>query len=88
MSIAMKHSDTTQAFQSLSLSIPVDTAKYKKMYLFLSKVLNVSDENVILQTEEQGIHYIMNREPIEVLNRVYLPHDTWLKGRLRLKTSK
>lgn len=68
MSIAMKHSDTTQAFQSLSLSIPVDTAKYKKMYLFLSKVLNVSDENVILQTEEQGIHYIMNREPIEVLN--------------------
>lgn len=88
MSIAMKHSDTTQAFQSLSLSIPVDTAKYKKMYLFLSKVLNVSDENVILQTEEQGIHYIMNREPIEVLNRVYLPHDTWLKGEVTIKDIK
>lgn len=84
----MKHSDTTQAFQSLSLSIPVDTAKYKKMYLFLSKVLNVSDENVILQTEEQGIHYIMNREPIEVLNRVYLPHDTWLKGEVTIKDIK
>lgn len=84
----MKHSDTTQAFQSLSLSIPVDTAKYKKMYLFLSKVLNVSDENVILQTEEQGRHYIMNREPIEVLNRVYLPHDTWLKGEVTIKDIK
>lgn len=88
MSLAMKHSDTTQAFQSLSLSIPVDTAKYKKMYLFLSKVLNVSDENVILQTEEQGRHYIMNREPIEVLNRVYLPHDTWLKGEVTIKDIK
>ncbi|CUM52290.1 unnamed protein product [Debaryomyces tyrocola] len=88
MSLAMKHSDTNQAFQSLSLSIPVDTAKYKKMYLFLSKVLNVSDENVILQTEEQGRHFIMNREPIEVLNRVYLPHDTWLKGEVTIKDIK
>lgn len=88
MSLAMKHSDTTQAFQSLSLSIPVDTAKYKKMYLFLSKVLNVSDENVILQTEEQGRHFIMNREPIEVLNRVYLPHDTWLKAEVTIKDIK
>ena len=88
MSLAILHSDTTQAFQSLSLSIPVDTAKYKKMYLFLSKVLNVSDENVILQTEEQGRHFIMNREPIEVLNRVYLPHDTWLKAEVTIKDIK
>lgn len=88
MSLAILHSDTTQAFQSLSLSIPVDTAKYKKMYLFLSKVLNVSDENVILETEEQGRQYILNKEPIEVLSRVYLPHDTWLKGEVTIKDIK
>lgn len=90
MSLALQHSETTDAFQSLSLSIPVDTAKYKKMYLFLSKVLNVSDENVILLTEEKGRNksYIMNREPIEVLSRVYLPHDTWLKGEVTIKDIK
>lgn len=88
MSLAMQHSDTTQAFQSLSLSIPVDTSKYKKMYLFLSKVLNVSDENAILQSEEQGRQFILNREPIEVLSRVYLPHDTWLKGEVTIKDIK
>lgn len=88
MSLAMQHSETTQAFQSLSLSIPVDTAKYKKMYLFLSKVLNVSDENVILESEEQGRQYILNKEPIEVLSRVYLPHDTWLKGEVTIKDIK
>lgn len=88
MSLAMQHSETTQAFQSLSLSIPVDTAKYKKMYLFLSKVLNVSHENVILESEEQGRQYILNKEPIEVLSRVYLPHDTWLKGEVTIKDIK
>lgn len=61
-------------FQSLSLSIPVETTKYTFICLFLTRVLNIKDESHI-RTKELA----KRKRPVEILPGIVVPPDLWLK---------
>lgn len=83
-----KHYNATRAFQSLSLSLPVETASYKHIQIFFSKILNISNEKVLLLPEEYNTGKYQRQDTTEILPRVFLPNDIWLKGEATIKDIK
>ena len=68
-----------QAFQSLSLLIPVDTSKYHYICQFLERVLSLHDERVILDGAAATLGCV------ELLPNVSFPLDAWTNDRLGVR---
>ncbi|CAH2350682.1 hypothetical protein CLIB1423_02S02718 [[Candida] railenensis] len=71
---------TREAFQSLSLSIPIDTAKYQYICQFLERVLSLKDERSILIDTSEGVNLKLGC--VELLPNVSFPLDAWVNDQI------
>lgn len=71
---------TREAFQSLSLSIPIDTAKYQYICQFLERVLLLKDERSILIDSSEGVNLKLGC--VELLPNVSFPLDAWVNDQI------
>lgn len=79
---------TRDAFQSLSLSIPVDVSKYQYICQFLERVLSLKDEKVILGEDNENVSYPTKFGYVELLPNVSFPLDAWVNDQLVVRDIK
>ncbi|CAK7905886.1 hypothetical protein CAAN1_14S02894 [[Candida] anglica] len=86
-----------EAFQSLSLSIPIDTSRYQYLCVFLDRVLNLRDERAILRDSDKSVQDTPlasstvstdTSSAPEVVPNVVFPSEIWLNDQLGVRDIK
>lgn len=69
--------DNLDDFQSLLITLPMESTKYSFIGMFLARVLNLKDESLMMDFNTT-FKPPANKRPVEVLPHIAVPFDLWL----------